>query len=446
MSGPRRGLAAPAAAVAEPPSAVTPAWRPLLHGGDAERARDVVLDLARVLREPAALPPTAAGPGLSRGHAGRALFFAYLAAGLGEPGWRQEAVAALDAAAEALAEQPVGAELLGGFTGVGWVCEHLAPRLDPAAEAADATAEIDDALATLLAAPWEGDYDLVGGLAGFALYALEALPRPPARRLLARIVEELRRRAAPHDGGLAWHTPPRLVPPSQRAAAPDGYYNLGVAHGAPGALVALARAAAAGVAGAADALGPAVAWLLGRERPAADGRAGFAHWELPHPAAGEPPESRLAWCYGDLGIAAALDAAGLAAGEPAWRDVALRVARRAAARPVERSGVVDAGLCHGAAGVAHLFNRLAQAQGDEVLADAARRWLLVTVALRRPGAGVGGYRSWEPHAGGWRDDAGFLTGAAGVGLALLAAIAPGEPEWDRVLAVSGGAGGPGRAA
>jgi lantibiotic biosynthesis protein len=33
----------------------------------------------------------------------------------------------------------------------------------------------------------------------------------------------------------------------------------------------------------------------------------------------------------------------------------------------------------------------------------------------------------------WRADPGFLTGSSGVGLALLAAATPVEPEWDRIL-------------
>ena len=37
---------------------------------------------------------------------------------------------------------------------------------------------------------------------------------------------------------------------------------------------------------------------------------------------------------------------------------------------------------------------------------------------------------------GWRDEPGFLTGAAGIGLALLAALFPVEPAWDRVLLAS----------
>src|SRR5258707_545491 len=48
------------------------------------------------------------------------------------------------------------------------------------------------------------------------------------------------------------------------------------------------------------------------------------------------------------------------AAEPAWEVDAVRIALRAADRPGEKSGVVDSGLCHGAAGLGHLFNRTYQ--------------------------------------------------------------------------------------
>jgi hypothetical protein len=55
--------------------------------------------------------------------------------------------------------------------------------------------------------------------------------------------------------------------------------------------------------------------------------------------------------------------------------------------------------------------------------------------MRRPGRGIGGYEAWLPGAGGqnWAADPGLLTGAAGIALALLAAVTPLEPAWDRVL-------------
>ena len=103
---------------------------------------------------------------------------------------------------------------------------------------------------------------------------------------------------------------------------------------------------------------------------------------------------------------------------------------------MEKTQVTDAGLCHGAAGLGHLFNRLYQATDDETLAEAARFWFRYTLELRRPGEGVAGFPSWRSNRDGgmsWQADAGFLTGASGVALALLGAVTTLEPSWDRVL-------------
>jgi hypothetical protein len=101
--------------------------------------------------------------------------------------------------------------------------------------------------------------------------------------------------------------------------------------------------------------------------------------------------------------------------------------------------VVDAGLCHGAAGLGHLFNRLFQATGDPGLGAAARSWFERTLQMRRPGRGVGGYEAWQAGDGGemtWVADAGLLTGATGIALALLGATTATEPVWDRMLLVA----------
>ena len=430
-----RQAATAAAAPAVPP------WRPLLDGELAERARDAVLAVAEALCRPEVVG-SIHRPGLSRGHASRALFLTYAAAGLGEPRWLEAAADALAAAGEALASEPVGVELFGGFTGVGWTFQHLAGRLFPAAEAADASDEIDDALCGVLDGRWAGPYDLIAGLAGFVLHALEGPPRRASDRLLELALAELDRHAEADGGGRTWRTRPELLPAHQRAESPRGHYNLGVAHGVPGVVAAAAAAVSRGAGGepARRLLDDAAAWLLGREQgPEAEAR--FANWI--DAAAGGGPEpspatqpTRLAWCYGDLGIAAVLDLAGRAAQRADWRHTARRLARSAAARPAERSGIRDAGLCHGAAGVAHLFNRLAQSTGDAVLADAARRAYAEALDLRQPGRGIGGFLAWEPSRGGWQADPGFLTGAAGVGLGLLAGVSAVEPEWDRALAVS----------
>ena len=97
-------------------------------------------------------------------------------------------------------------------------------------------------------------------------------------------------------------------------------------------------------------------------------------------------------------------------------------------------------LCHGAAGVAHLFNRMFQATGEAWLAQAARRWFAQVFQLQHSGSGIAGYQSHVDSdatpGGSWRTEPGLLTGTAGLALALLAAATEIEPEWDRALLLS----------
>ncbi len=414
----------------------TGSWQPLLTGEAAARAWQSIHEVAAALSQNPTAPASERAAGLAGGSAGIALFFAYLAAAVDDEAHADRALAYLDQAIEDLAQQPMSASLYSGFTGISWTAQHLSGRLFAADPAADEDHEIDAALLTLLdQETWTTDYDLIGGLAGFAVHALEALPRKTARHCLEQVLTQLERLAVRSPQGISWFTAPHLLPAYQREMCPQGYFNLGLAHGVPAVIAVLALAVAAGVAEPRiePLLAAAVDWLLAQEL---DDNRGFPSW------VGEgyiPQPSRLAWCYGDLGLTAALFLAARAAGQTRWEAEALRIARRAAVRPSDTAGVRDVGLCHGAAGLGHLFNRLYQASGDASLAAAARFWFAETLNLRRPNEGIAGYLSFAPSDPGeqqWLADPGFLTGAAGAALALLAAVSPQEPAWDRVLLCS----------
>jgi hypothetical protein len=147
----------------------------------------------------------------------------------------------------------------------------------------------------------------------------------------------------------------------------------------------------------------------------------------------------VAWCYGDLGISAALVLAAVSARRDDWMQAGLRLARRIAALAFEDTGILDTGICHGSAGVAHLFRRLARSSGDRVLADASRHWLRRTLAMRRRD-GIAGFPANRQKADGgrtWTPEPGLLEGAAGVALVFLAALSERTPDWDRFLLISG---------
>jgi lantibiotic modifying enzyme len=359
---------------------------------------------------------------LSKGDTGLALFFAYLEQSLGAAEAGERALQHLDRAITELAKQPAAPpSLFHGFAGVAWVAEHLAAG-EISAENEDPNAEIDAALLAILRrSPWRGEFDLLGGLVGWGVYALERLPRPSAAAMLPLVVARLAECAERGAHGIAWRDP--------RNAARDP--DPGMAHGAAGAIALLARMLEEGAAS------PEVTSLV---TAAVDG-------VLRRPSQGEgESDGDLAWCAGDAGLSAALLAAGRACGRDDWERAARCLAADAAERYPDETRGFDLALCHGTAGLFHLFQRLYQVTGDPALLAAARRWLERTLARRRPGEGVGGYRcrGRQPNGHfGWIADPGFLGGAAGIGLALLAAATPVEPAWDRLLLLSGREGEPG---
>ena len=408
-------------------------WRPVLDGPEAEHALGVAREIVDALRDPTL--EVEDDPSLASGRAGLALLHAFGARSGVAPHGEEDCARFLDAAVDALASIPLPTGLYSGFTGVAWTVELLAGS----AEKEDANEMIDEAvLEHVGTSPWRTHYDLISGPVGIGVYALERLPRPAAVAALEEIVSRLEERAERRDGGTTWHTEWNLLPEHMRGGYGGGHYNLGVAHGVPGVVALLGRICEAGVARerARPLLDGAVRWLLAQELP----QGALSCFPFCVAEGVEPGPSRAAWCYGDPGLAAALLCAARAVGEKAWEREALRIARETARRVPERAGVVDAGVCHGAAGLALIYARIYNQTGDEELREAARFWALRTLELRKPGEGVSGYLAWgPPRRGGpsaWQADPGLLTGAAGVALTLMAAATETDPEWDRFLLVS----------
>lgn len=423
-----------------------PPWKPLLRSSAADAALASIEEIADTLQAetenirqkaaaPLATPNYNSAFQLGEGAAGIALFFAYLHHTGLRAGAREAASEYLNIAIEALASQPMNPSLYSGFTGIGWAARHIMELMGETA--GELTEELDTALETFVSqSPWKEDYDLISGLTGLGIYCLEQQGSPAAERALVQIVERLYEMAERSDSEACWFTRPELLVEDQRKSYPRGYYNLGLAHGVPGIIALLARSYAAGIARerSLELLEGAVRWLLRQRLPAERNSSfsGFIHPDQP------ADECRLAWCYGDGGVAAALMLAGRRTGNKKLEDEALAMARKSAHRDPESCGVRDVCFCHGSAGLAHIFNRFYQATRDETFADTARYWIDKTLQFREPGTGAAGYSVWTAN-----DELdivflgrlGIIEGISGVGLTLLAATTGVEPAWDRIFQV-----------
>jgi len=414
-------------------------WQPVLSGEKAQEAREVIREIADWLLEWLATPPVRphandlSGGSLARGRAGIALFFAYLAGARSVAG-AVDVTSLLHESLEWAQARPSDLTLSLGASGVGWSAAHLLRmELVQGAEVrsiANTLSELDERLLrSLRSGAMSDNPELFFGLSGVGLYALERLPDSAAERLLESVVISMAAQADVDRYGVACR---RVIDTPYL----HGSLCTGMAHGIGGPIAVLARAFMLGVArpDAQRALRPSVTWLLA-QRAAGDGSSTFPY-SVPLDPARAPFPSWMGWCYGDLSLALPISAAAHALNEPAWANAGLEIARAGALRGLAQSGVEDGPLCHGTAGVAHIFGRLYQQFRDPDFADAARIWHARTLSLKRRADGLLGLGEVRRLAGGRVQRVrrpGLIPGLAGVGLSLLAATEPLEPSWDRCL-------------
>lgn len=421
-------------------------WRPILPEETAEQAHLAVLAIGDELRDRSDRFDEAGDPeklpgqwGLAAGWAGIAVCLArfeevFPRRGYGEAAWRvvvhleswlQEGGAAADGS------------LFTGYPGIAWAANDVRRRLGsrPAIDWPEVIDEqIDDDL------DWGSPgqpFDLVTGKVGVGVYCLTRLPGELPKRCLETIVVALERRARRSGAGASWHTSPEMLPAFRREEFPSGFQDLGPAHGAAGVIAFLGAVLDAGISREVTAalLEDAVRWILAQRMEE------LGCWAFPtRIVEGKSAlPARNAWCYGNPGMAMALSIAGESARRPDWVRSAHEMAASAAERPLEETGVVDAGLCHGAVGQGHMYQRLYASTGDERFLRAARAWVAHALSLRTPESSSGGFRAIRVDASGSRfhaDEAGLVEGSAGIGLALLAAFHAGDPDWDGVFLMS----------
>ncbi|MBK9073193.1 MAG: lanthionine synthetase C family protein [Myxococcales bacterium] len=286
-------------------------------------------------------------------------------------------------------------------------------------------------------------YDLASGLVGLGIYGLESTNTKAGTEIVSVVLSLLADRSEPVDSLRSrWLTPRELLFGSNREAYPDGVYDLGVAHGVPGIIAFAAESYARGIARevALDIAGKAVEWILSVR--VLDGGPGYDSW-VEH-GKNAYTGNQVAWCYGGLGLAATVLRAAQVFSRSDWHGQAVNIARACADVSLSSFELRSHALCHGSAGIAHIFNRMYHATNDPIFKRAAVSYYEACVGAFDPAIGFGGYLDLATiftgkntqsesmttaKVGSWN----FLTGTSGIGAALLAAIGDVEPLWDRLL-------------
>lgn len=140
-------------------------------------------------------------------------------------------------------------------------------------------------------------------------------------------------------------------------------------------------------------------------------------------------KSRLGWCYGDLGIAVALWQAGKALNRMCWKEKAVEVLEKCIdQRKYKRSGVDEAGICHGTAGICLIFRRMYLETGNPQFDREASYWFDETLSY---------LENQKNSISNLHDtDYTLLTGISGLFLVLLSAANKDIQAWDTMFLLS----------
>ena len=429
--------------------------RVLERGEDRDNAwevcRRIADDVARLAHEEGATygpAEDAAEPdgNLCGGWAGMTLFLEAAAKAFGSANYAAAGDAARAKAIAAVARQGMSIGLFTGVTGVAWgvhlaTVRRRAGAVNAADPESDPCVEIDAFLLRCMRddVGWV-PFDVMGGASGIALYAADRVTTTGSQMLVDACLDRLESSGDRLAEGMAWRVP--LTPESPaylRETFRDGMYPLGAAHGVASVVGALAQVVRRipDHPKARNILGDAVDFLLRCRLPDRD------RWTFPRLAnshARWPNHGEMSWCWGDPGIAGCLMTVGSACGDRNLIQIAVDMMRGLSALvPVESSNT-DACLCHGWAGVGHIFSRFYMATGEPAFAEAARRWFRMAISEARHDEHIGRMRFFtttQQLTGRWQEHPGLLNGAVGVGLALLTALGVEAPsEWDRILGIA----------
>lgn len=268
------------------------------------------------------------------------------------------------------------------------------------------------------------EYDLFYGLTGIATLLLH---RRPSSGVLGDILTHLVELTRPRrdQGGLlpGWwvdHHPDPTLP------TPGGHANFGMAHGTAGLLALLALAAGRGltVDGQHEAIERLLAWFDTWQQDTPHGP-WWPQWitreQLATGRPAQPGPGRPSWCYGAVGIARALQLAGIATSNPT-RQTAAEEALAACLTERQLDRLTEPGLCHGAAGVYQTAHRAAQDSTSPAIQQQLPAVAARLAGLTQSGAGAG---------------RGLLTGDTGVSLAMATAEqGPPQSGWDTCLLIT----------
>ena len=208
--------------------------------------------------------------------------------------------------------------------------------------------------------------------------------------------------------------------------------NLGLAHGIPSIIVFLAKLSKFPIFSekVIDLLLPACNYILSCKHSSSKLSSAFPNWITRDGS--NDYNSRLAWCYGDLGTCISILQAAMLLKNEKLLDEVLQILKKTTNRlHIQEAGIIDAGMCHGAYGVMHIYDQVFKLTKDLHYKKSAEFWADIALNLAVHKDGHAGYKAH--YDSGWKLENHVLQGISGIGLSIISYLNNHSYKWSELF-------------
>ncbi|MEM1337010.1 MAG: lanthionine synthetase C family protein [Bacteroidota bacterium] len=376
--------------------------------------------------------------GILEGQAGAALFQFYCAQYFDEDSYSDAGMDIISHIIDKINDNYAFPSFSTGIAGFTWTIQHLQAQQFIDIDYDDLLSQFDNYLSTQMKMDFEqGEYDFMHGALGYAFYFLYRYEHTKNTDLkkryqshLSESINSLERLSIQKNNTTKWKSFLDINKTKEG-------YNLGLSHGIPSILYYLSRLQTIDVfkESAAKLIAGGANYMLELVKKDGKNLSLFPTWiEKDAPI---EYDSRIAWCYGDLGIGLSLLRAGRAIEDVAIQNHALEILKTTTTRRMPDDTLVnDAGICHGSYGNALIYQSLFQKSNDISFKKSLDFWIEDGVQKAIHKDGYGGYKQWNGHSKIWTSKLSVLEGIAGIGLVIIDYLSEKPNSWNECLMIS----------
>jgi lantibiotic modifying enzyme len=347
-------------------------------------------------------------PGLLDGKCGIAIFYLYLWLYTKNNRFKKKAIEVLEDAIDNINLDTINFSLSSGLIGIAWTVEHFKNNRLIDWGGADVLDDLESTcLKVALNLIENENFDYLHGGLGYGIYCLEKPSSKERCIILSQIAKVVIGKSVVTNIGRTWEAK------FNKRIRNSVEFNLGVSHGIPAIIYFLAKVQT--TTNDEKIVCESVKWLKNmfyKENTIS---------KVPERIINgikSPVTSKLAWCYGDLGVSTALlNTKSCKIIDTDFLNVALNTINRIHYDDLYN---MEIGICHGVSGLAFMYNKL---------------YLLTNISDFKFAADLC-YKFIVENMNHDNSDASLLEGMSGVGLSCLSVLFNENTSWDKILLLS----------